>query len=70
MHAEILSYSRSRGVFGGIDIGGSAVSTDEDSNQELYGRKISNHEIIDTHLPIPPAAEPLIHELDRLSSRK
>ena len=37
MHAEILSYSRSRGLFGGIDIGGSAVSTDKESNQELYG---------------------------------
>ena len=42
MHAEILSYSRSRGVFGGIDLSGNAVSTDEDTNQELYGKKISN----------------------------
>jgi lipid-binding SYLF domain-containing protein len=70
MHAEILSYSRSRGVFGGLDIGGSAVSTDSESNEELYGKKLSNREIIDSHLPVPAAAHPLIHELNTLSSRK
>jgi lipid-binding SYLF domain-containing protein len=70
MHAEILSYSRSRGLFGGIDIGGSAVTTDQDSNMELYGQKMNNREIVDTKLPIPDAAKPMIHELDMLSSRK
>jgi lipid-binding SYLF domain-containing protein len=70
MKAEILSYSRSRGLFGGIDIGGSAVTTDQDSNMELYGQKMNNREIVDTKLPIPEAAKPMIHELDRLSSRK
>ena len=70
MKAEILSYSRSRGLFGGIDIGGSAVTTDQDSNMELYGQKMNNREIVDTKLPIPAAAKPMIHELDRLSSRK
>jgi lipid-binding SYLF domain-containing protein len=70
MHAEILSYSRSRGVFGGLDIGGSAVSTDSETNLELYGSKMSNREIMDSTLPVPPPARPLIHELDRLSSRK
>jgi lipid-binding SYLF domain-containing protein len=70
MHAEILSYSRSRGLFGGIDIGGSAVTTDQESNMELYGQKMNNREIVDTKLPVPDAAKPMIHELDRLSSRK
>lgn len=70
MHAQILSYSRSRGLFGGIDIGGSAVSTDEDSNEELYGKKMSNREIVDSKLPVPAAAQPMIHELNQLSSRK
>jgi len=70
MHAQILSYSRSRGVFGGIDIGGSAVAEDVEANEELYGKKISNHEIMDAKLPVPEAAHPLIHELDELSSRK
>jgi lipid-binding SYLF domain-containing protein len=70
MHAEILSYSRSRGVFGGIDIGGSAVTSDEDSNMELYGEKLSNHDVFDEHMHTPDAAKPLIHELNELSSRK
>ncbi len=70
MHAEILSYSRSRGVFGGLDIGGSAVSTDEDANRELYGKAISNKEIMDSKMMVPEAAKPLIHELNLLSSRK
>jgi lipid-binding SYLF domain-containing protein len=70
MHAEILSYSRSRGVFGGIDVAGSAVQTDEEANEALYGQKMSNREILDTKMAVPAAAKPLIHELDRLSSRK
>jgi len=70
MHAEILSYSRSRGVFGGLDIGGSAVTGDEDANQELYGKAISNKEIINSKMMVPAAAKPLIHELNTLSSRK
>jgi lipid-binding SYLF domain-containing protein len=70
MHAEILSYSRSRGLFGGIDVGGSAISTDGEANTELYGKAISNREIIDTKLPVPAQAKPLIHELNLLSSRK
>jgi SH3 domain-containing YSC84-like protein 1 len=70
MKAEILSYSRSRGVFGGIDIGGSAVTSDEEANEELYGKKLTNREIFDDSIHTPEAARPLIHELDLLSSRK
>lgn len=70
MHAEILSYSRSRGVFGGLDLSGSAVLQDEKANEELYGKAITNKEIIDTHVVTPAAARPLTHTLDRLSSRK
>ncbi|HEY6988502.1 MAG TPA: lipid-binding SYLF domain-containing protein [Bryobacteraceae bacterium] len=70
MHAQILSYSRSRGVFGGLDLGGAAVTADEDANAELYGRKISNKEIFNSNIAVPTAAQPFIHTLDRLSSRK
>jgi lipid-binding SYLF domain-containing protein len=70
MHAQILSYSRSRGVFGGIDIGGSAVQEDVEANEDLYGKRMSNREIIDGKLEVPEAARPLIHELNDLSSRK
>ncbi len=70
LNAEILTYSRSRGVFGGLDIGGSAVTEDEDSNRELYGSKISNKEILSSNPKVPAEAQPFIHELDRISSRK
>lgn len=70
MHAQILSYSRSRGVFGGLDLGGAAVTEDEDANAELYGKKISNKEIFNSNIAVPTAARPFIHTLDRLSSRK
>jgi lipid-binding SYLF domain-containing protein len=70
MHAEILSYSRSRGVFGGLDIEGSAITSDTETNQELYGKPLTNKEVAESKLPIPAIAHPLIHELDMLSSRK
>jgi lipid-binding SYLF domain-containing protein len=70
MHAEILSYSRSRGVFGGLDLAGSAVTSDKDANRELYGRELTNQEIINSKIAVPAEAQPFIHTLDRLSSRK
>jgi lipid-binding SYLF domain-containing protein len=70
MHAEILTYSRSRGVFGGLDLAGDVVTEDSDANRELYGKDISNKEILNSKLPVPAAAQPLIHTLDRISSRK
>jgi SH3 domain-containing YSC84-like protein 1 len=70
MRAEILTYSRSRGVFGGLDIGGAAVTEDDDSNRELYGSKLTNKEILNGNPKVPAVAQPFIHELDRISSRK
>ena len=70
LHAEILTYSRSRGLFGGLDIGGSAVTQDEESNRELYGTSMTNKEIFSGSPKVPAAAQPFIHELDRISSRK
>lgn len=70
MHAEILTYSRSRGIFGGLDLSGAAVTSDEDSNRELYGSDITNKEILNGHPHVPAEAEHFIHTLDRLSSRK
>jgi SH3 domain-containing YSC84-like protein 1 len=70
MHAEILTYSRQRGIFGGIDLTGAAITEDSDANKEMYGRAISNKEIIEGGLPIPAAADRFIHTLTRQSSRK
>jgi lipid-binding SYLF domain-containing protein len=70
MHAEILSYSRSRGLFGGLDLSGSAVLADTKSNAELYGKEITNKEIVMGDVHTPADAKPFIHSLDRISSRK
>lgn len=70
MRAEILSYSRSRGIFGGLDLTGTAILQDEKANEELYGKAITNKELVDTHVATPAVARPFVHTLDRISSRK
>jgi SH3 domain-containing YSC84-like protein 1 len=46
MHAEILSYSRARGVFAGISLDGATLRPDHNANTELYGSKVTNREIV------------------------
>jgi lipid-binding SYLF domain-containing protein len=70
MRAEILSYSRQRGVFAGIALTGSTLRPDDDANKELYGRTVTNREILDGKVPPPPAAKAFIATLDKYSSRK
>ncbi len=70
LHAEILTYSRSRGIFGGLDLTGAAMTEDHDANKELYGQDLSNKEIATGDVKTPAEAKPFIHTLDRISSRK
>jgi lipid-binding SYLF domain-containing protein len=70
MHAEILTYSRSRGIFAGVSLQGATLRPDEDWNKELYGKPISNHDIVLGTTPIPDSATRLILELNKYSSRK
>jgi lipid-binding SYLF domain-containing protein len=70
MTAEILTWSRSRGLFAGISLSGATLREDEDWNRELYGRKIMNKEIVTTAIAPPAAAKSLLDELNRYSSRK
>lgn len=70
LNAEILSWSRTHGVFAGIALKGATVRPDHKANKELYGADLSNREILARTTPPPPAAHPLIAELDRYSMRK
>jgi lipid-binding SYLF domain-containing protein len=70
LHAEILSYSRTRGAFAGIALNGATLRPDEDWNKELYGSALTNKEIVMGSTPHPPAAKKLIATLDKYSSRK
>jgi lipid-binding SYLF domain-containing protein len=69
MNAEILAWSRSKGLFAGVSLSGSTVRNDLDENDHLYGRKVTNKEVLmNPNMAKPPAAEELIHVLDRYSS--
>jgi SH3 domain-containing YSC84-like protein 1 len=70
MRAEMLSYSRSRGVFAGISLQGATLRQDDDADVELYGHKISNREILTGAVAPPPAAASLESMLDKTSMRK
>ncbi|MGH9645652.1 MAG: lipid-binding SYLF domain-containing protein [Bryobacteraceae bacterium] len=69
--AEILTWSRQRGLFAGVSLSGATLREDSDWNRDLYGKKITNRDIImKGSVPTPKAAESLMTELNRYSSRK
>lgn len=70
MTAEILTWSRARGLFAGIALNGATLREDEDWNRELYGKPLHSKDIVEGNLPVPKGAETLLSELDRYSSRK
>jgi lipid-binding SYLF domain-containing protein len=63
--ADMLSWSRSKGLFAGIALKGATIRPDADRNAELYGTKMGNKEVLMGNLKSPEAARPLVHELDR-----
>jgi SH3 domain-containing YSC84-like protein 1 len=65
MTAEILSYSRARGVFAGIDLSGGVLGPDKDANTDVYGANVEVKDIVFGDVPPPPEAEPLLRELSR-----
>lgn len=70
MHAEMLSYSRSRGIFGGLTLEGATLRPDKDANKELYGSDLENKAILKGDVKAPPAAEKLEQLLNKNSSRR
>jgi SH3 domain-containing YSC84-like protein 1 len=65
LHAEILSWSRSRGLFAGLSLEGSTLRPDESEDTKLYGKKVSNEQILQGDLKTPRGARPLVAELNR-----
>jgi lipid-binding SYLF domain-containing protein len=68
MHAEILSYSRSRGLFAGIDLGGATLRPDNDANREVYGRPVTSREILMGEVARPTGAHELYAALTRYTT--
>ena len=70
MQAEILTYSRARGLFAGISLEGSTLRSDGDANERLYGRKIEAREIVATgSAPMPSDARALVDLLNARSPK-
>jgi lipid-binding SYLF domain-containing protein len=70
LRAELLSYSRSRGLFAGISLEGSTLRPDDDANEKLYGKKIAARDIVlNGAVPVPPSGEKLISLLNQKSPK-
>lgn len=70
MTAEILTWSRAKGLFAGISLQGATLRPDEDWNKELYGHDVTNKEILTSGVQAPAAASALEANLNKYSSRK
>jgi lipid-binding SYLF domain-containing protein len=70
MRAEILTWSRSRGLFAGVSLQGATLRPDEEVNRLLYKKSITNREILTTGVAPPQEAERLLGLLNKYSSRK
>ena len=70
MHAEMLSWSRSRGIFAGISLQGATLRQDLDDNKELYGKAYETKDILGGNVAVPAAASKFISLLGKYSARK
>lgn len=70
MRAEILSYSRAHGIFAGVSLEGSTLRPDHDDNRELFGRDVTQREILSGRVARPAVARPIYFELNRYARVK
>jgi lipid-binding SYLF domain-containing protein len=70
LHAELLSYSRARGLFAGVSLDGATLRPDDDANKDMYGKEMSNKDVVLGNVKSPRAADRLIAELNKRSSRR
>jgi len=69
MQAQMLSYSRAKGVFGGVSLSGTSLGPDDGDNQKLYGKKVTGEQIFSGAVPAPASAKDLIAELEKASPK-
>jgi len=70
LHADILSWSRSQGLFAGIALEGATLRQDLDDNTTLYGKKLENRAIVTQRRRVPESAAKLINLLNKYSARE
>jgi lipid-binding SYLF domain-containing protein len=69
MQAEILSYSRARGLFAGVSLEGSTLRADGDANERLYGRRVEAREIVTGGMAVPGGLKPFVDLLNAKSPK-
>lgn len=70
LHAELLSYSRTRGVFAGVSLQGATMRPDDDANKDMYGKAMSNQDIVHGTVAAPGIAGRLMAQLNQQSGRR
>ena len=70
MRAEMLSWSRSRGVFGGLALQGATMREDKEVDEALYGGGVVRRDVLQGKKEVPEAAKELIGQLDKYSAFK
>jgi lipid-binding SYLF domain-containing protein len=67
MKADVLTYSRSKGLFAGVSLEGASMDTDDDANKDLYGKPLSAKDIVEGGQAVVPAAKSLVDLLNNTS---
>ena len=70
MHAQMLTWAKSKGVFAGVSLDGSTMRPDDDTNKELYGASATNPDILTGKYPVPADAEAFLAALNKFSPHK
>jgi lipid-binding SYLF domain-containing protein len=65
--SDVLTYSRSKGLFAGVSLAGASMDSDKDANKKLYGKEMGAKEIVTGGQAVVPAAQPLVSLLDKTS---
>ncbi len=65
LNAEILSYSRTKGIFVGVSLDGAVLQADKSGDRAMYGHDVDRHQILDGQEPVPEVAKSFLHELHR-----
>lgn len=67
MKSDVLTYSRSKGLFAGVSLEGASIDADKDANKNLYGKEMGAREIVTGTQAVAPSAKPLVSLLDEAS---
>ena len=67
MQADVLTYSRTKGLFAGVSLAGASIEPDNDANKAIYGKEIGAADIVHNNTPIVASARPLVNFLNKTS---